>query len=69
MAAKLKLPKKIIKSDWQEDIDFEPYRDEKTYISPNEIRKETIEKIKKSPIKLSIRKMIDWDKINQKLAA
>ena len=32
-----------------------------------EIKKETLAKIKRSPIKLSIRNMVNWKKINQEL--
>ncbi|MBR3115843.1 hypothetical protein IKF30_01290 [Candidatus Saccharibacteria bacterium] len=59
----INLPNKVIDSDWKDDIDYEPYEDEKTYISPESVKKETITKIKKSPIKLAIRNMVDWDKI------
>ena len=37
--------------------------DEKDSISPKEVKKETIAKIKKSPVKLAIRNMVDWNKI------
>ena len=59
----INLPNKVIKSDWKDDIDYEPYEDEKTYISPASVSKKTINKIKNSPIKLAIRDMVDWDKI------
>ncbi len=65
----IKLPKKVVDSDWKDDIDYEPYEDEKTYISPDKIKKETIMRIKKSPIKLSIRNLVDWNKINEKITA
>lgn len=64
----IKLPTKVVDSDWKDDIDYQPYEDEKTYISPDDIKKETIAKIKRSPIKLSIRNLVDWDKINKKVA-
>lgn len=67
--ATIKLPNQVIDSDWKDDIDYEPYEDEKTYISPKSIKKETLTKIKNSPIKLTIRNMVDWKKINSKLAA
>ncbi len=63
----LTIPNETIDSDWKDDIDYEPYVDEKTYISPEEIKKETLAKIKHSPIKLSIRNMVNWKKINQEL--
>ena len=63
----IKLPTKVVDSEWKDDIDYEPYEDEKTYISPGDIKKETIMRIKKSPIKLSIRSLIDWNKINEQI--
>lgn len=57
------LPNEVINADWKDDIDYEPYEDEKTYISPESIKKETIVRIKRSPIKLAIKNMVDWDKI------
>lgn len=63
----LTIPKEAIDSDWRDDIDYEPYEEERTYISPNEIKKETLAKIKRSPIKLSIRNLVNWDKIDQEL--
>jgi hypothetical protein len=65
----INLPNQVIDSDWKDDIDYEAYQDEKTYISPTKIKKETIAKIKKSPIKLAIRNMVDWNKIIHKTAA
>lgn len=68
-AQTINLPNKVIKSDWKDDIDYEPYEDEKTYISPESIKKETITRIKNSSIKLTIRNMVDWDKILKKATA
>ena len=65
----IKLPTKVVDSEWKDDIDYEPYEDEGTYVSPGSIKKETIAKIKRSPIKLSIRNLVDWSKVDQKLAA
>ena len=65
----IKLPNKVVDSEWKDDIDYEPYEDEKTYVSPDEIKKETITKIKKSSVKLSIRNLVDWNRINEKMAA
>ena len=65
----IKLPNQVVDSDWKDDIDYEAYEDEKTYISPDKIKKEAIAKIKKSSIKLSIRNLVDWNKVNEKLAA
>ena len=69
MTQAIKLPTKVVDSDWKDDIDYEPYEDEKTYISPSKIKKETIAKIKKSSIKLSADGLWNWKKIDQKLAA
>lgn len=69
MPQTIKLPTKVIDSDWKDDIDYEPYEDEKTYISPKSVKKATINKIKNSPIKLSIRNMVDWNKISEQFAA
>ena len=63
----IKLPKKVIDSEWKDDIDYESY--EGTYISPSKVKKTTIARIKKSPIKLAIRNMVDWDKVQEKLSA
>ena len=60
MTQTLTIPTKVVDSDWKDDIDYEPYEEEGTYISPNSIKKETITKIKKSPVKLAIRNMVDW---------
>lgn len=56
----IKLPTKVIDSDWKDDIDYEPFEDEKSYISPSDVKKETINRIKQSSIKLSIRGLWDW---------
>ena len=63
----IKLPTKVIDSEWKDDIDYEPYEDEKTYVSPDSIKRETIAKIKRSPIKLSISNLIDWKKVDKEL--
>lgn len=68
-AETIALPSQVIDSDWKDDIDYEPFEDEGTYISPESINKETIEKIKKSPIKLAIREMVDWKEILEKATA
>lgn len=65
----IKLPTKVVNSDWKDDIDYQPYEDEKTYISPHDIKRETIAKIKRSPIKLSIRNLVDWETISKRVAA
>jgi len=43
---KLELPKKVIKSEWKDDIDYQPYEHEMEYIAPSKVSKESIEKIK-----------------------
>lgn len=46
---KIQLPNQVIDSDWKDDIDYEPYGNEKQemeYVAPSEISKESIEKIK-----------------------
>ncbi len=65
----INLPNKVIDSDWKDDIDYKPYDNEKTYVSPASVKKETIARIKNSPIKLAIRNMVDWKKVSQKLSA
>lgn len=65
----IKLPTKVIDSDWKDDIDYEPYENEKTYISPEEVPKETINKIKQSSIKLSINGLWSWKGGENKRAA
>ena len=69
MDTTINLPNKVIDSEWKDDIDYEPYQEEGTYISPSEVKKTTIARIKKSPIKLAIRNMVDWDKVQEKLSA
>ncbi len=68
MTTTLTLPKKVIKSDWKDDIDYQPYEDEKVYISPTKVKKTTINKIKKSTIKLSVGGLWNWKKVDQELS-
>ena len=63
----LKIPTKVVDSDWKDDIDYEPFEEEKTYISPNEIDPKTIARIKKSPIKLTIKNMVNWEELTKKI--
>ena len=56
----IKLPNKVIDSDWKDDIDYQPYSDEKTYVSPGDVTKETINRIKQSSIKLSMSGLWNW---------
>ncbi len=54
MTETLNLPKKVIKSDWTDDIDYETYgnnKQEREYVSPTEVSKESIEKIKARNLK------------------
>lgn len=69
MEETINLPKEVIDSEWKDDINYETYKDERTYISPDEVKKTTITRIKKSPIKLAIRNMVDWEKIQKSLSA
>lgn len=49
MTEKLSLPKQVIDSDWKDDIDYEPFgtnKQEMEYISPTEVSKESLRRIK-----------------------
>ena len=48
MAEIFKIPTQVVDSDWKDDIDvdYAIYGDEKEYISPNNVSKESIQKIK-----------------------
>ena len=65
----INLPNQVIDSEWKDDIDYEAYKDEKTYISPKSVSKETIARIKNSPVKLAIHNMVNWKAITNKIAA
>lgn len=65
----IKLPIESIESDWEDDIDYETYQNEKTYIPPENIEEETIAKIKQSPIRIAINNMVDWDKVFEQALA
>ena len=67
MTQALKIPNKVVDSDWKDDIDYEAYEDERTYVSPDSIKKETLKKIKNSPVKLAINNILDWDKMQKEL--
>lgn len=50
---KLKLPKDVVDAEWKDDIDennnyidYIAYKNEKEYVSPEEINEQAIEKIK-----------------------
>lgn len=60
---KLEIPNDVIDSDWKDDIDYVAFEEERTYVSPKEVKNATIKRIKDSPIKLAIRGMVDWQKI------
>ena len=65
----LELPNQVIDSEWKDDIDYETYKDEGTYISPESVNKETIKRIKQSPVKLAISNMVNLKKIANQLTA
>lgn len=65
----IKLPNKVIDSDWKDDIAYEPYEDEGTYIPPSKVSRQTIAKIKQSSIKLSIDGLWKWKGDNKKVTA
>lgn len=67
MTQNITLPDKVVDSDWKDDIDYESYDDEKTYISPDSIKKETLTKIKNSSVKLAIRNLVNWDRVKEKV--
>ena len=67
MTQKISLPDKVVDSDWKDDIDYESYDNEKTYISPESIKKETLAKIKNSSVKLAIRNLVNWDRVKEKV--
>lgn len=67
MTQALKIPNQVIDSDWKDDVDYEAYEDERTYVSPDSIKKETLNKIKNSPVKLAINSILDWDKVQKEL--
>lgn len=47
MTEKLKIPNQVVDSDWKDDIgDFETYEKEGEYVSPSQISRESIKRIK-----------------------
>jgi hypothetical protein len=48
MAETLRIPTQVVDSDWKDDIDvdYAIYGNEKEYISPKNVSKESIQKIK-----------------------
>lgn len=54
MTETLKIPSQVVDSDWKDDIDYETYgtdQQEMEYISPAEVSKESINKIKARNLK------------------
>lgn len=49
---KLSLPSQVVNSDWKDDIDFEPYKDEADYIQPDKVEGKTAVQAKKRNIKI-----------------
>jgi len=49
---KLSLPSQVVDSDWKDDIDFEPYKDEADYIQPDKVEGKTAAQAKKRNIKI-----------------
>ena len=58
MAEKLNIPKRVVDSNWKDDVDVDyaiygdDEREEREYISPTEVSKESIDKIKKRNLKI-----------------
>ena len=46
MTETIKLPTKVIDSDWKDDIDYEPYTNETEYIQPQKVENATAEQAK-----------------------
>lgn len=54
MTEKLKIPNQVVESDWKDDISYQTYgtdQEEMEYISPAEVSKESINKIKARNLK------------------
>ena len=71
MAEALELPKEVVDSDWKDDIDYEPYgtnKQEKEYVSPDTVSRESIQKIKARNEKFG-RNILSIIKQEEKLAA
>lgn len=66
MTETIKLPTKVINSDWKDDIDYEPYDNETEYIQPQKVEKATAEQAKRRNIKIG--RIALFGK-NEKLAA
>ncbi len=58
MAEKLNIPKRVVDSDWKDDVDADyaiygnSEKKEREYISPTEVSKESIDKIEKRNFKI-----------------
>ena len=53
MAEVLRIPTKVVDSDWKDDIDYESYgtnKQEMEYVAPENVSKESIERIKASKL-------------------
>ena len=50
----IKLPTEVIDSDWKDDIDYEPYKNEDKYkyIQPQKVESATAEQAKRRNIKI-----------------
>ncbi len=75
MTETLKIPNQVINSDWRDDVDldFETYgtnKQEREYISPAKVSKESIEKIKARRLnKERGKKLLTLFSRNEKIAA
>ena len=69
MKETLQLPKNVIKSDWKDDIDWEPFAGEENYISPAEVKDTTAEQAKALKEKLAISSLIRFRREMRKEAA
>ena len=66
MTEKLRLPNEVVDSDWKDDIDFTPYKNEADYVPPAEVEKATVEQAKRRNVKIG---HIALFSKNEKLAA
>ena len=48
----IKLPNKVINSDWRDDVDYETFDNEAEYIQPQKVETATAEQAKRRNIKL-----------------
>lgn len=52
MTETLKIPTEVVDSSWKDDIDYAPYKDEMSFISPEKVENATAEQAKKRDIKI-----------------